>query len=421
MNILLINPFQYLNINRFMHRVFPVANITPAYLQSLVPPGHSVRIIDEAKEPIDYDLPADLVCITTITVNASRAYGIAGQFRKRGAQVVLGGPHASALPEEARNHCDAVAIGNAESMFEQIISDAEGHSLKPYYHNRIPDRIPERATGSAQSNWQTSILASRGCELRCSFCSSQNIFGKFYLQRRLRAVLDDIDTIETRYVNFLDDNFYGASDESHAYYDEILRALSRKKIHWLAQVRLPILNDDVLKKFRESGCAGFLIGFESINSNNMVDVGKKVDAEYFRDEIRRIHDNRLGVVGSFIFGFDEDTPETIDETVEFCIKSKMELAAFSVLTPYPGTKVFADLEKEGRILTTDWDQYDSDRVVFQPKNFTPHQLEEKLIAATKKFYTVSSIYNRMKFGMNYNTMKLYLLPNILRKYAMTFR
>jgi len=403
-----------------MHRIFPVANLTPAYIASLIPEEHTVSIIDEAKQKIDYDTPADLICISTITVNAKRAYAVADRFRSRGKKVILGGSHASALPEEAKQHCDAVAIGNAETMIDRIIKDAENNRLQPYYHNKIPETIPAKVTGTVRTRWQTSILASRGCELRCSFCSSQNVFGKFYLQRHLDPVLRDIDNLKTRYVNFLDDNFYGASPQANAFYDRILDALSRKDISWLAQVRLQVLTDEVLEKFRQSGCAGFLIGFESIHSGNSRDVGKRVDAEYFRQQIARIHDKGLGVVGSFIFGFDEDTPETIDQTIEFCIQSRMELAAFSVLTPYPGTKCYDDLAKEGRILTRNWDLYDSDRVVFQPKNFTPEELETHLIQATKRFYTANSIYKRLKFGMNYNTIKLYLLPNLLRKTAMTF-
>ena len=403
-----------------MHRVFPVANITPAYLASLIPPGHSVRIADEAKETIDYNIPADLVCISTITVNANRAYAIADKFRQLGKSVVIGGSHASAVPEEAKQHCDAVAIGNAETVMDHIIADAQKNNLQPYYHNKIPDSIPTGSTGSVSSRWQTSILASRGCELNCSFCSSQNIFGKFYLQRSLDAVLQDIDRTETQYINFLDDNFYGASQSANEYYDKILEAMARKGIAWFAQVRLPVLTDIVLEKFKKSNCIGFLVGFESINPENGADVGKKVGVNYFRKEIERIHRKGLGVFGSFIFGFDEDRPETLEETVDFCIESQMDLAAFSVLTPYPGTTVFNDLQEQGRILTTNWDQYDTDKVVFQPTHFTPAQLEAHLIKATKRFYSAKSIYKRMKFGMNYNTMKFYLLPNILRKVAMMF-
>ncbi len=418
MNILLINPFQALNINRFFHRFFPVANITPHYLASLIPGDHRIRVIDEARQKLDFDQPAELVFISTLTLNANHAYRIADQFRRRGRMVVLGGPHASARPEEAARHADAVVIGSAESLMPQIIDDASNLRLQARYQDCQPSELPATVMGRATTTWQTSILASRGCELQCSFCSSQNIFGKFYLQRPIEKVLADIAATETRYINFLDDNFYGASAASNAYYDQILQALAKKKVSWLAQVRLPILTNEVLAKFRASNCAGFLIGFESINPDNTREVGKKVDAEFFRDEIARIHAHGIGVVGSFIFGFDEDTPETIDNTIDFCIDSRLELAAFSILTPYPGTRIYRDLQTQDRIISHNWDDYDCDKVVFQPKNFTPQELAEHKLRAVKRFYSWSSIYKRMKFDMNYDTFRMFLAPNLLRKYAL---
>ncbi len=418
MNILLINPFRYFSINRHLHRRYPVPGITLPYLASLIPPGHEITIVDEAREAIDYDRPADLVCITTQTVNAARAYAIADRFRQRGSRVVLGGPHASALPDEAGAHCDAVAVGNAETIIARIVADAESGQLRRRYHNTVPTEIPEHARGYVNGSWQTSILASRGCELNCSFCSMQNIFGDFYLQRKAEQVIDDIGKAMADTITFVDDNFYGASARSHRYYNRIIDAVAARGISWLAQVRLPILTDDVLARFRDSNCAGVFIGFESINPDNTRDVGKKVDSDYFLEQIGRIHDHGLGVVGSFIFGFDEDTPETIERTVDFCIDSRMELTAFSVLTPYPGTRVYREMAEQGRILSTDWDDYDSDTVVFRPKNFTPRQLEREMLRAAKKFYSLGSIYKRMKSGMNYDLMKLYVMPNLLRKYSL---
>lgn len=417
MNILMVNPFQLISLNRYMHRAFPVANITPHYLASLVPPGHNVGVIDQARQKVDFDSPADLVFVTALTVTSSKAYAIADEFRRRGARVVLGGPHASAVPEEAKLHCDAVAIGSAETIMAQIIADADRGELKSFYHNSQPDSLPENINGRSATSWQTSILASRGCELQCSFCSAQNIFGKFYLQRPIEKVLADIEATETNYVNFLDDNFYGASPNAHDYYDQILEAVRRKNISWLAQVRLPVLTDEVLSKFRDSGCAGFLIGFESINQVNTKSVGKKVDPEIFLREIERIHAKKLGVVGSFIFGFDGDTPETIDSTVDFCIEAKMELTSYSILTPFPGTQVYRDLDSQDRILSRDWSRYNCDEAVFQPKHFTPSQLELHKWRAVKRFYKCSSIFKRMQFGMNYSTMRMFVLPNVVRKMA----
>ena len=419
MRILLINPFKYFGINKSLHRRYPVPAVTLPYLSSLIPDGHQVDILDEAVDVIDYGTPADLVGITTLTVNAHRAYEIAREFRQRGAKVVMGGPHVSAVPEEAIRYCDALAIGNAEATLPQIVRDAESGTLQQFYLNTQPRAIPSRIIGSVESGWQTSILASRGCELSCDFCSMQNIFGKFYLQRDARSTIEDVLQAKSRMLSFVDDNFYGASTASQAYYDRILDAINQNDKQWVAQVRLPILrNERVLKKFRDSNCAGLFIGFESINKDNSRAIKKKVDKELYTRQIDKIHAYGIGVIGSFIFGFDSDTPQTIEETVDFCIDTGMEMTAFSILTPYPGTKVYKDLKDQGRLLSEDWRLYDSDRALFQPINFSPEELEHQVLMAAKRFYSTSSIVKRMKFGMNYNPFKLYLLPNLLRKFSL---
>ena len=420
MKILLINPFQYFSINRHLHRRFPISAITLPYLASLIPSEHAVCIVDEAHQRIDFDTPADLVCITTLTVNAHRAYDIAGKFRRRGTKVVMGGPHVSALPDEARQHCDAVAIGNAESTMSRIIADLEAGCMKDFYSSAEPSFIPAHVTGYCSSGWQTSVMASRGCELSCDFCSMQNIFGKFYIQREPVSTIEDIRQVKTPIISFVDDNFYGASHTSQAFYDQVLDAVAESGKQWMAQVRLPILRkESVLERFHQSNCVALFIGFESINPQNRAAMGKqKVDRDLYRRQIERIHDKGIGVIGSFIFGFDEDTPETIEDTVDFCIESEMELTAFSALTPYPGTAVFKRMQEQGRLLSTDWRRYDSDQVLFEPQHFTPAALEQAVLKAAKRFYSMPSILKRLRFGMNYSPYQHYLLPNLLRKYSL---
>ena len=184
--------------------------------------------------------------------------------------------------------------------------------------------------------------------------------------------------------------------------------------------QLPILRkESVLERFRQSNCVALFIGFESINPQNRAAMGKqKVDRDLYRRQIERIHDKGIGVIGSFIFGFDEDTPETIEDTVDFCIESEMELTAFSALTPYPGTAVFKRMQEQGRLLSTDWRRYDSDQVLFEPQHFTPAALEQAVLKAAKRFYSMPSILKRLRFGMNYSPYKHYLLPNLLRKYSL---
>ncbi len=269
MKILLINPFRYFSINRHLHRRYPLPAVTLPYLASFIPDRHQVEIIDEALGAIDFDTPADVVGITTLSVNAHRAYEIAAEFRKRGRRVIMGGPHVSAVPDEAKAHCDTVAIGNGEGTFPTIIADLEQGILKDFYHNTQPSVIPENINATAGSSWQTSVLASRGCELSCDFCSMQHIFGNFYLQRDAPSTIKDIREVKTQIISFVDDNFYGASSSSQSFYDKVLDEIAASGKQWMAQVRLPILrNKRTLEKFRDSNCIGLFVGFESINPAN---------------------------------------------------------------------------------------------------------------------------------------------------------
>ncbi|MES9901283.1 MAG: radical SAM protein [Sedimenticola sp.] len=421
MKILLINPFRYFSINRHLHRRYPLPAVTLPYLASFIPDRHQVEIIDEALGAIDFDTPADVVGITTLSVNAHRAYEIAAEFRKRGRRVIMGGPHVSAVPDEAKAHCDTVAIGNGEGTFPTIIADLEQGILKDFYHNTQPSVIPENINATAGSSWQTSVLASRGCELSCDFCSMQHIFGNFYLQRDAPSTIKDIREVKTQIISFVDDNFYGASSSSQSFYDKVLDEIAASGKQWMAQVRLPILrNKRTLEKFRDSNCIGLFVGFESINPANRAAMGKqKVDKTFYRDVIAQVHAHGIGVIGSFIFGFDEDTPDTINETLNFCIDTRMEMTAFSVLTPYPGTAIHRDMKAQQRLLSEDWRLYDSDNAVFQPKNFTPRGLEKQVLEAARSFYSMPSILKRMKFGMNYGPFKMFLAPNLIRKYSLT--
>ena len=374
---------------------------------------------DEALGPIDYDTPTDLVAITAMTVNVRHAYRIAEKFRDQGVKVIMGGPHVSAVPHEARQYCDAVAVGNAETLMDRIIADAEQGKLQPLYHNRLPTELPQRLRISAENRWTTSIMASRGCELNCEFCTMQNVFGKFYLHRKLVYVLDELQHVRTRNVFFVDDNFYGASSASRAYYTQIMETLAIQGTRWVAQCRLPaIKSDKTLDLFTRSGCIGLLIGFESLNPDNRSQVSKqRISRDAYASDIKRIHDHGIGVIGSFIFGFDEDTPDTIRETLDFCIDNKIEMALFTVLTPFPGTPLFRRLSEEGRIISKDWDNYTMLKSVFRPKNFTPQELEESVMEATRKFYSVPSIIRRSQFGMNYDYAFNFLTSNILRQFG----
>ena len=422
MKITLIHPFHYFGLNRFAHRLMPLHGITLAYLARLVPPGHDVKLLYEAREAINYSEPTDLVAITTLTVTASRAYRIADRFRKKGVKVVLGGPHASALPAEAKRHADAVAIGNGEATLPRIVEDAASGNLQPFYHNFVPDRLPPLENISAPNRWCTSMMASRGCEMNCEFCSMQSIFGKFYLQRHPEEVVREIRRVCSPNIFFVDDNFFGTSRKTRTFYTELLKAVAKTKKNWYGQCRLPIVEDDAtLDLFSRTNCNALLIGFESLNPQNSRQVAKQtVNRDYYLSVVRKMHAHGIGVVGSFIFGFDHDTRATIDRTLAFCIESKMELAFFTVLTPFPGTALYARLELEGRILNRNWDDYTMDKCVFQPRHFSPEGLTACVNRAEKAFFSLRSIYKRSQFKMKYGYLEKYLAVNLLRNVGLKF-
>ena len=422
MKITLIHPFHYFGLNRFAHRLMPLQGITLAYLARLIPTEHDVRLVYEAQERIDYENPADVVAITTLTVTAKRAYRIADRFRRRGATVILGGPHVSALPSEAKQHADAVAIGNGEATLPRIIRDLEQGDLQPFYHNFVPGRLPPLGNIAVPNRWCTSLLASRGCEMNCEFCSMQSIFGKFYLQREIAEVVREIRTIASPNLFFVDDNFFGTSRKTRAFYTAILKAVAKTGKNWYGQCRLPVVEDErTLDLFARTNCNALLIGFESLNPDNRQAVAKQtVNPDYYRSVIRKMHRHGIGVVGAFIFGFDNDTPDTLSRTLAFCIETRMELALFTILTPFPGTALFERLDREGRIFNKNWEDYTMDRCVFQPRHFSPDGLTAALNRAEREFFSLRSIRKRSKFGMRYNYFEKFLAVNVLRNIGLKF-
>lgn len=253
---------------------------------------------------------------------------------------------------------------------------------------------PDFKLPQVKSGWSSSILASRGCELNRNFCSMQNIFGNFFLQRNTESVLGEIRGITTKYAFIVDDNFYGATSASQAHFNRVLDQLAKGKARWLTQARLAVLKGEgVLERFKKANCAGLLIGFESINPEARVP-GKP--------------------------RFDEDRPSTVERTLQFCRDVKMEMALFNVLAPFPGTSLYNDMEKEGRIISKNWDDYRTSKVVFRPKHFEPEELEKAVSDATKKFYSPLSIFQRLKFNMNYDVREMYLLPNVLKMLGFHF-
>jgi radical SAM superfamily enzyme YgiQ (UPF0313 family) len=402
---------------------FPLLGLT--LLASLFPPRYEVRIVNEFLEETDCTEAVDLVGITALTTQAQRSYEIADKFRERGVPVVLGGVHPTFMPEEAKQHADAVVLGEGELIIEQLIDDFERGELKPFYRaERLHDLhelpVPRRELlGKRYSPIFKVIETTRGCPNRCEFCSVPVIAGRRYRTRPLPDIRRELETIvkkQGEYIFLADDNVIAQRAHAKGLF-EIFKEL---RVRWMGFVTIEIAKDDELLKLAgESGCISLFIGFESLRKENLDGPKKRFQGvEDLQDFIKRIRDHGIGIQGSFIFGFDHDESDVFERTVEFIQRNRIELPTFSVLTPFPGTPLWERLNREGRIFDTDWSHYDMSRVVFMPKRLTPEQLQQGYLWAQKYSCAPRSILKRLLLGSR-NHLGFFLLSNfVLRKAQM---
>jgi len=378
---------------------FPL--LSTSLLAGLTPLHHQIRIIDESLTEIDFNQEVDLVAITAMTPLALRGYEIADEFRRRGKKVVIGGIHASWLPEEAKVHCDSVAMGEADEVWIEMLEDAERGTMRPFYRqkertdlSRLP--IPRRNLFPPKGYlFHNLIQTTRGCPYDCEFCSVTALHGRTYRMRPVSEVEKEIQSLERSkgYIFFVDDNIVGSL--SHA--RELLDMLSHYRLRWVSQGPIHIAeNEKVVSLMAKAGCHGLFIGFESLREENINLMGKQINRiEAYGKGIQRLRDAGIGVYGSFVFGYDYDDPSVFDEFLEFAERNRIEGAFLPILTPFPGTRIYQRLKQEGRILTEDWSKYDMATVVFQPKRMTVQELQEGFWKVNRSFYSISSILKRI--------------------------
>ncbi|MGE5485572.1 MAG: B12-binding domain-containing radical SAM protein [Ignavibacteriales bacterium] len=378
--------------------LFPPMSL--AILAALTPDRHEVEVVDESVQDHVMEPLPDLVGITAITSVAPRAYELADEYRCQGVRVVMGGMHPSALPDEAAAHADSVVVGEAEGVWENVLEDASAGRMRSIYRS---ERLPSLC-GLPSPRWDVFnpkkyltlnlVQTSRGCPNNCSFCSVTRFFGKTYRTRPVREVVEEVSRLGRRLVLFVDDNIAG--NRAHA--RELFRELKPMKISWLGQSSLTIAEDQsLLDAARESGCTGLFIGFESLVSENLERIGKAMvnRVDRFLESIRRIHSRGISIEGAFIFGLDGDDSTVFTRTVEFATKARLALAQFGILTPFPGTPLFTDMESRNRIIDRDWGNYTISNVVFRPENLSPAALREGFLKAYRRFYSPASIARRL--------------------------
>ncbi|HSL20132.1 MAG TPA: radical SAM protein [Vicinamibacterales bacterium] len=403
MKIALISPKGPLYRRRggIFKRSLRYAPLTLTTLASLVPQDiqADLRLIDEGIDEVEPSLDADLVGMTVITGTAVRAYELSARFRDRGIPVVLGGPHVTLVPEDAQPHADAIVVGYAEESWPQLLRDFVAGRMRPRYDQR-PDLalsglpFPRRDLLPRRHYITNDVFeATRGCIHTCEFCVVPSAWGLKPYLKPVEGVIADIRQKGSRKLIFVDLNLI--ADPAHA--ARLFEALIPLRVQWYGLVTT-LLGEEprLLDLVARSGCRGLLLGFESMSGQNLRQTRKGFNSpEGYRDLVATLHRHRIGVQGCFVFGLDEDTPAVFLDTARFAVDARIDLPRFAVVTPFPGTTLFTRLEREGRILTRNWELYDGQHVVFQPARMTVDELQGGTETAWRYAYSLRSTARRL--------------------------
>ncbi len=376
--------------------------LTLTTLAALLPPELDIELtlIDEGIELVPGDLKTDLVGITVITGTASRAYELAEQFRRDGVKVVLGGPHVTLIPDDAAPHADAIVTGYAEESWPQLIRDFAAGRMKSRYE-QAPDfdlagyPFARRDLLPSKRYVTSSVFeATRGCVHACDFCVVPTAWGRKPWQKPVEEVLADIRQHGARKLIFIDLNLVA----HRGYAKALFTALIPLRLQWYGLATVLLADDDeLLKLAQRSGCRGLLMGLESISTANLKSSQKHFNSPaQFERVVERLHDHGIALQGCFVFGLDDDDPEVFERTAEFAVRAKIDLPRFAIVTPFPNTPLYLRLQGEGRILTRNWELYDGQHVVFQPRKMSVDQLQRGAETAWKQAYSVSSIVRRLR-------------------------
>ena len=373
-------------------------------LAALTPDDWETELIYEVIEDVPFDTDADLIGVSTMGHGVIRSIDIAKEYRRRGKTVILGGYMASIMPEEAVKYCDSLIIGDAELVWQQMLSDFENGNLKKTYEKPLegnwystPSPRFDLLEGKNLGDF-LPVQAGRGCPNSCSFCSVSCLYRGRYVKRPLPEVIRDIEQIKSlgyKKILLLDDNIF--SDRK--YLDSLLDTLIKLDISWMSQCEITIGKDDeLLEKLQRSGCTTLSFGLESISRESLIsmDKGWAVPAEY-DFLIQNIRNHGIDVSTEMVVGGEGDTLESIKMTKDFIERNKISVPRFYILTPFPGTRFFDQIKEEGRLVNNDIYSYDGTSAVYRPKNMTPDELTQAYWELYSELFTIKSIIKRNIF------------------------
>lgn len=402
MNVTFVFPAMGRKPGRSYIRSWQMEPMAIAALAGLTPPDLKTTFFDDRLEPIDFDRPTDLVAIPVETYTARRAYQIASDFRRRNVPVVMGGFHASLVPDEVEVHSEAVVIGEAEDVWPQLIEDARAGKLRRRYQSPSQPCLSRvtydrRIFGDRRYLPVRLVETGRGCRFPCEFCAVQAFFHRKARHRPVDQIVRELSGFGPgATVFFVDDNF--AADIAFA--RELADAIAPLRIRWVTQMSINAAHDeDLLARLAASGCRGVLIGFESLDGAVLRRMRKSFNGMRggFAPALANLRRHGIRIYGTFLFGYDGQTRDAFDEAVDFAISGGLYLAAFNHLTPFPGTPLFDRLRDEGRLLHERWwvdPGYSYNTVPFRPSDMTAEEVRRGCLEARSRFYAWPSILRR---------------------------
>jgi len=391
-------------------RTWQMEPLAPATLAGLTPRDAEteIRFYDDRTESIPYDEPTDLVAMSVETYTAKRSYQIASEFRHRGVPVVMGGFHPTLVPEEASEYAESIIVGEAEGLWPTVLDDfRNGRQRRVYRRADRPNLSglrPDRSIFKGKRYLPVGLVeAGRGCQFHCEFCAIQTYFGKTQTRRPVEEIIDELRSIKKPLIFFVDDNITSNMDQAK----EFFRALIPLKIRWVSQASINAAHDmEFLQLIKASGCAGLLIGFETLNPKNLSHMGKSFNLMRggYDKALENLRRQGIRLYVTFILGYDEDDGDTMRETLAFAERNRFYIVAFNHLTPFPGTPLYERLQKEGRLLYKRWwldPAYRYGMLPFEPKGMTAAQVAQRCVEARQAFYNCSSILRRgLDFKVN---------------------
>ncbi len=378
------------------YSLFPPLGL--ATLAAYLDPDDEIVLQDQHIEEVILDDVPDLVVIQVYITNAGRAYSMARHYRAKGVFVALGGLHVTSLPDEAEPFADSIFIGPAEQTFPAFLRDfREKRAAKRYVSGQgrtIQDQPSIRRDLIRREKYlvPNSLVISRGCPHHCDFCYKDAFYkgGKSFYTRRVDDILEEIDTLKGRHLYFLDDHLLGNPNLARELFQG-MQGMGR--VFQGAATVASILHGDLIEQAAKAGLRSLFVGFETLSPENLRQSNKKHNLQQnYEHAVKRLHDLGIMINGSFVFGLDNDGPDVFKKTVAWGVENSLATATYHILTPYPGTRLFAKMEDAGRIMTRNWDLYDTRHVVYATQGLSADELERGYWWAYKEFYTWKNIF-----------------------------